>query len=132
MKTKSVFFALFISLILLQSCSESKFDYRHKYVGDFNVTGTMDYTGAFDEPQPIASTATVTFADESEAVDVDVVDLAIHVVATIDKNGKLSASTGAALGQFSDKDHFDMALSGGTPVGGSYAWTLHGVRKKNP
>ena len=129
MKTRSVFFALVISLLMLQSCNESKFDYRHKYVGDFNVTGTMEYTGAFDEPQPIASTATVAFADESEAVDVDVADWAIHVVASIDRDGKLSTPIAGAVGQFSDKDHFDMAVSGTTAVGESYAWTLHGVRK---
>jgi hypothetical protein len=131
MKTQRIIFWFLFALSLLQSCRESKFDFRHKYVGEFAVTGIFTInTYSPTETWGIVSTTTVDFAEDRQSLQFVTADWAINFEVSIDKHGVMHGPEGSTLaGRFTDKDHFDASAGGISPVGGYNAWTLHGVRK---
>ncbi len=121
-------------LLLSQACSESKFDYRHKYVGEYEVTGTEAWTGIGtpNDTFPVSTTCTVDFAAGRDSVRFTIEALTIMFDAKADRHGVLSVGLmGDFLGEFTDKDHFDMSMRSGRPVTGDdqFAYVLHGTRK---
>jgi hypothetical protein len=130
MKTNWTLFAFVLSLILLQSCSESKFDYRHKYVGDFAVTGTWD-NDAYNsnEVWAIKDICVVDFGQDKGTLHFKTAEWGISFEGTVDRNGLLQVPDWVFVGRFSDKDHFEASAQGASPMGDWSAWTLHGVRK---
>lgn len=127
----STYLMLPFLLVLLCGCDSEKFDYRNKYTGEFDVSGTMTHPsiGGSGHTAEISSIAIVDFAEEEKQIKIDVEGLGIHVVAVIDRTGGLSSVSGANTGAFTDKDHFDLSSSGWNPVGDQFEWDLHGERK---
>lgn len=122
-------------LVLLFGCGSDKFDYRNKYTGDFEVTGSMSYPREVGpgNTTSILSAATVEFAEEDENDDklirINIIDWDIHITSPIDRKGKLTADIAGFVGAFKDKDHFDLSSQGTTMTMQYVEWDLHGVRK---
>jgi hypothetical protein len=131
MKSKSLFFAFLLALVLLQSCSESKFDYRHKYVGEFTVIGEW-YRNPYHSTDFIAidEACTVDYAEERKALHFSLQEHAIDFEVLVGQDGLLEASEGVAFtGHFSDADHFDANTFGASSLVEWSIWVLSGVRK---
>jgi hypothetical protein len=117
MKAKLTFFGMILALLLSQSCSESKFDFRHKYVGDFEVTGFMYVGGIEYHPDTFAlkNACHVDFAEDRHALQIAIPTLEFNCTVLVDKQGKFQPTgetTGLRKfdGGYTDADHFDFDL----------------------
>jgi hypothetical protein len=131
MKTPRIIFWFLFALSLLQSCRESKFDFRHKYVGEFAVTGEW-YRNRTHSTDVVAidDVCVVDYAEDRKALHFSLNAHAIDFDVLIGQNGLLAASEGVAFtGHFSDADHFDANTFGASSLVDWTEWTLQGVRK---
>ena len=130
MKNKHLLIALLALLPMFQACEGGKFDYRHRYVGTFEVVGTIVTQ---DETFTVLSPATVDFAEERESIRIEIAEWGIVLDVNIDRDGTMRHKDdyGEVEGSFYSKNSFDVAVIythsfiDSSPISCSF----HGIRK---
>lgn len=116
---------------LLVGCGE-RMDHRHKYVGDFDVSGTY-YNAAMGGPGDtlsVVSNAEVDFGTDEQNIVLDLKDWSVVMEFKLGKHGELlHIDNGGTLGEFSDRHHFHIHSSGISPLGDEIDWNLQGIRQ---
>lgn len=138
MKTNLTFLGMLLALLLTQACSESKFDYRHKYVGDFEVTEWMYVGGIEYQPDTFAlkNACNVDFAEDRHGLQLVIPTLEFSYTVLIDKQGKFQpfGETAGIMkfdGGYTDSDHFDFDLKWSSVgvSGPEVEYVMHGARR---
>jgi hypothetical protein len=127
--TKYPFYRLvliFLGCVLLFAACGERFDYRHKYIGDYNVHTVISYPAV-----PSISSSSFDFEGSVELgakgnvvlyyIDGEVLEM------TIDKSGNLEPFFEVGVqeisGKFEDRKHFEVTISNG------YLMEITGVRR---
>lgn len=122
------------SLFFLAACSESKFDYRHKYVGDYQILGyRISETGSNrDDTLFILANGSVDFSEARKSLIFDFPDWDIFFEAEINRKAELSIpdiDPEDFSGEFSSNDNFEIINHGFDLVGGAFRNELYGHRQ---
>ena len=132
-KFRFIFIAVFF-LGAIVSCSESKFDYRHKYVGEYNVNllqidGRGTNTG--DSALYILP-CSIDFSEERKSLSFDLPDMLLAFEANIDRKGALrmtDVEPEKFTGEFTDKANFSIVYKSSDFFGNTFRNEMKGVRK---
>jgi hypothetical protein len=134
MKTILSFAALLFSLLVISSCKGDRWDYRHKYIGEFEVTGTyiFEYLSSNDS-FPISGVAEIELAETENQLlfylpEFDSVYPPFKF--WVDKDDNLAAASATQTeGKFSDKNHFTFSALFRNPVDQYTKIIMSGTRK---
>ncbi|HNW73582.1 MAG TPA: hypothetical protein PKN44_08145 [Bacteroidales bacterium] len=122
---------ILIFSILTNSCEKSVFDYRHKYVGEWNFK-TIGYYWSMS-PYPTGWTfqdttyysGEISYGDDKSELNINYKS-GENVIVSIDKEGVIDG-THEKSGQFDDKEHITLILSSPqSMIGGGYTKTITG------
>jgi hypothetical protein len=121
----------FLFLITTNSCEKSVFDYRHKYVGDWNFKVIGYYWSISPYPTGWTFQDTSYYSGEISYGEgnnelVITYKSGENVVVSIDKEGVIDESYEIS-GQFEDKEHINLTIrSPQSMLGGGYTKTITG------
>ena len=122
-KFRFILLAAFL-LVVIVSCSESRFDYRHKYVGDYEleVEEEMVHNSGYGGRSHYNFQCKVDFSESKDSLIFDFYDIPLfynffpQLVIAIDKDGKVilikAPGLNGLVGEFTDKEHFSITLEG--------------------
>ena len=105
-KFKIVVFLAF-SILLIAGCKKNPFDYRTKYIGDYDFLRnyTSWVTGGSTTSGTISKTGRVEYGDKGEInIIFDANDPTHYNVYKIDRDGNLTYTSGGDAGKFESKN----------------------------
>ncbi len=127
----SKFISTFLLLFLTIGCEKSVFDYRHKYVGDWNFEVIeyqwcmYPYPSGWSQIDTIFYTGDISYGDEKSELLVNYKSNK-SIVISINKDGIVEGSYEES-GQFDDKEHLSLTLrSSQSMLGAGYTITITG------
>lgn len=123
----------FFLLTTIVSCSESKLDYRYKYVGEYTVSGLQIAVRGIQSGDSIQfiTPAAVDFSEEKKSLSFDLPELSWAFEASIDRERQLSTvenNNETFEGEFLDEDSFSIVMTGIDFFGGFIQYELEGAR----
>jgi hypothetical protein len=130
MKPSLLYVFVLLMVCFIASCDQDRFDYRHKYVGDFDLS--VHYESVW-QPNMFYDFeyAGEVYAvwDDRLAIRYDSTDV---IEVTVDKKGVLTkdAGSGEFSGSYADKDHFSTREVYFTPTSDLIVFEIEGSRHK--
>lgn len=120
--------ASFITVLLIVGCKGGRFDYRHKYTGNFTVTGSRIESGWSSDTLNIQDTCEVTMLDSDDEMNFHLNGQGIELEFVVTKDGDLRLTGSGLPGGQVEKESFRIAFAISDPFGSTTTWDLDGVR----
>lgn len=123
---------LLTSILLTQGCKKNPFDYRTKYVGDYNfVTSYISSTGGTTTSGTLYSSGKVEYADKGLVkITIDNNSPTNYNICDVDRDGNLSNS--CLKGKFESRKKLDGSFDSnncGGSMASQYSYTTVGTKK---
>lgn len=125
---------VFVILTSLLGCSETKLDYRYKYVGEYRVVFLRIGESGMERGDTMLFVlpCSVDFSEERKSLSFDLPDLSNSFEANIDRKGQLSfldVESSEFTGEFGDNYNFSIVYKSFDLLGNTFRNELEGTRK---